>query len=148
MPSTRDGEVGAVIEIEAAQEVLVRLAVAAVLGDDQPRHDLEHFARAQHRAILELRGEHGADACGVGLRERFHALRRDRDFLDELARQPGGPRGQRKHRGKTGNSQAGQAPADTHRFPAQQSSVPRRGARYDFLTRFHTGETGKKMHQR
>ena len=37
-------EVGAVVEVEAAQEVLVGLAVAAVLRDDQPGHDLEHFA--------------------------------------------------------------------------------------------------------
>ena len=41
----RGGEVGAVIEIEAAQEVLVRLALAAVLRDDDAGHGLQHFAR-------------------------------------------------------------------------------------------------------
>ncbi len=39
----RDGEIGAVIEIETAQEILVGLAVPAVLGDDQTRHDFERF---------------------------------------------------------------------------------------------------------
>jgi hypothetical protein len=32
----RDSQIRAVVEIEAAQEILVGLAVAAVLGDDQP----------------------------------------------------------------------------------------------------------------
>ena len=39
----RNGEIGAVVEIEAAQEILVGLAVAAVLGDDQAGHDFERF---------------------------------------------------------------------------------------------------------
>ncbi len=90
------GEIRAVVEIEAAQEILVRLTVAAVLGDDEARHHFEHFARTQGRAILELRGEHGADACGVRLRERFHALRRDGDFFDELAGLSRGPAGERE----------------------------------------------------
>ena len=38
MPSTRDGEIGAVVEIEAAQKILVGFALAGMLGDDQPRH--------------------------------------------------------------------------------------------------------------
>ena len=46
-------EVGAVVEVEAAQEVLVGLAVARVLGDDQAGHELEHFAGAQGRAALQ-----------------------------------------------------------------------------------------------
>ena len=40
------GEVGAMVEIESAQEILVRLAVATVLGRDQAGHHLEHFSRA------------------------------------------------------------------------------------------------------
>ena len=50
----RDVDIGAVIEVEAAQEILVGLALAAVLGDDQPRHDLEHFAHAGSRLLLDL----------------------------------------------------------------------------------------------
>jgi len=40
----RDIDIGAVIEVEAAQEILVGLALPAVLGGDQSRHHLEHFA--------------------------------------------------------------------------------------------------------
>lgn len=42
-------EVRPVIEIEATQEILVRLAVTRVLGNDQPGHHLEHFARPLQR---------------------------------------------------------------------------------------------------
>jgi len=35
------------IEVEAANEVLVRLAVARVLRDDEPRHGFEQLAFAQ-----------------------------------------------------------------------------------------------------
>ena len=59
-------EIGAVIEIEAAQEILVRLAGAAVLGDDHARDVFQHFARPQQRAIVdELRGD-DAGARGIG----------------------------------------------------------------------------------
>ena len=45
----RDREVGAVVEIEAADEILVRLAVARVLGDDDAGHHLEQLAAAEDR---------------------------------------------------------------------------------------------------
>ena len=45
----RCGEVGAVIQIEPAQKVLVGFALAAVLRDDDAGHGLEHFAIA-HQA--------------------------------------------------------------------------------------------------
>ena len=54
MPSTRDPEVGAVVEIEAAQEVLVRLAAPAVLGDDQPGHRFQQLARTQDRSARQV----------------------------------------------------------------------------------------------
>ncbi|MNS56631.1 hypothetical protein D3C72_894940 [compost metagenome] len=41
------GEIRAMVEVKAAQEILVGLAVAAVLGDDQPGHEFQQFARAQ-----------------------------------------------------------------------------------------------------
>ena len=56
------GEVGAVIEIEAAQVVLVRLALAAVLAGDEPRHGFENLAGAHDGARLELLGGDGAFA--------------------------------------------------------------------------------------
>ena len=37
------GEVGAVIDVESAQAILVGLAGAAMLRDDQARDTLEHF---------------------------------------------------------------------------------------------------------
>ncbi len=49
MPSTADREIGAVVEIEAAQKVLVGFALAGVLGDDQARHDLQRFAGPRER---------------------------------------------------------------------------------------------------
>jgi hypothetical protein len=47
------GEVGAVVEVEAEQEVLVGLAVARVLRDDEAGHELEHLARALRRAAAQ-----------------------------------------------------------------------------------------------
>ena len=40
----RDVDVGAVVEIESAQEILVRLALGAVLDDDQAGHGFEELA--------------------------------------------------------------------------------------------------------
>src|SRR5262249_32729395 len=42
-------EVRAVVEIEAAQEVLIRLAASRVLYRDEPRHGLEQLRDLQHR---------------------------------------------------------------------------------------------------
>jgi hypothetical protein len=53
-----DGNVRAVVEIEAAKEVLVRLAFAAVLRDDQSGHGFQHFARAIGRLREKLAGHH------------------------------------------------------------------------------------------
>jgi CopG family transcriptional regulator, nickel-responsive regulator len=55
-----DGEVGAVVQVEAAQEVLVGLALAAVLGDDEAGRGLQQFPRAVDGAGLELGGQHHA----------------------------------------------------------------------------------------
>ncbi len=76
----RGEEVGAVIEIEAAQEILVRLAVAAVLRDDHSGNVLEHFARPQHRPRLDqLRGD-GALARGVRGADRVFVVSDDADL--------------------------------------------------------------------
>ena len=60
-------EVGAVIEIETAQEVLVGLASARMLGGDEPGGCLEQFARAQQRANFDIGARHAALAGGDGL---------------------------------------------------------------------------------
>ena len=62
----RGGEIGAVIEIETAQEELVGLPIPAVLRDDQAGHGLEDLARAIERTLLELRGADRPLRGGLG----------------------------------------------------------------------------------
>src|SRR5882672_10753188 len=61
-----DREVGAMVEVEAAQEILIRLARAAVLGDDHAGDDLQHLAGPQQRPVLELLVVDGSLAGRVG----------------------------------------------------------------------------------
>ena len=56
-------EIGAVIKIEAAQEILVGLTLSGMLGDDQARHDLKRLAGPQEGHGIHLRA---ADAHGAG----------------------------------------------------------------------------------
>ena len=53
-PAGRDGEIGAVVEVEAAQEILVRLAAAGVLGGDGAGHGLDKLSGAQFGSFLEV----------------------------------------------------------------------------------------------
>ena len=55
-----DGEIGPVIEIKAAHEILVRLPAAGMLGDDDAGHGFKNFAHAQNRTIRELTRPCGA----------------------------------------------------------------------------------------
>jgi hypothetical protein len=50
----RDSQISAVIEIEAAQKILVGLAVAAVLRDDQAGYDFERLSGAGKRTRIDL----------------------------------------------------------------------------------------------
>ena len=69
-----DIDIGAMVEIEAAQEILVGLALAAMLGDDQPRHDLERFAHAIDGLLLDLlTGDH---PLRRGVRREKRSVRR------------------------------------------------------------------------
>ena len=65
-----DGEVGAVIEIVAAQKILVSFALAAVLRDDEPRIGLKHLPWTRNRARVDLLTSEGLLAG--------HGLRRDK----------------------------------------------------------------------
>ena len=58
-----DGEIGAVVKIEAAQEILVGLTLSGMLGDDQAGHDLQRLAGPQERHGVHLCA---ADAHGAG----------------------------------------------------------------------------------
>src|SRR5207244_13466147 len=46
-------DVGAVIGVEAADEILIRLAAARVLRDDEPRHVAQDVAHLRARALRE-----------------------------------------------------------------------------------------------
>jgi hypothetical protein len=54
-----------VVEVEAAQEILVRLARAAMLGDDHSRDVFQHFAGAEQRAVVDELWRDHAGARGV-----------------------------------------------------------------------------------
>ena len=58
-----DGEIGAVIKIEAAQEILVGLTLSGMLGDNQAGHDLKRLAGPQEGHGIHLGA---ADAHGAG----------------------------------------------------------------------------------
>ena len=66
-------EVRPVIEVEPAEVVLIRLAFAAVLADDDAGHGFEDFARAHHRPRVELSA--GNCALARGLRDAEEVLR-------------------------------------------------------------------------
>ena len=48
------GEVSAVIEVEAAQEILVRLPAPRVLGDDDTGDGLQYLSHTKDGALLKL----------------------------------------------------------------------------------------------
>jgi hypothetical protein len=50
----RTFEVGSVVELEAAQIVLIGFAFAAVLANHETRYSLEHFTWSQLRASRNL----------------------------------------------------------------------------------------------
>jgi hypothetical protein len=80
----RGGQVGAVVQVEAAQEVLVGLARARVLGGGQARHGLDQLARTQQRPHGEVGIGNPAFAGGGRSAEIVGAAAPDRDRLDLL----------------------------------------------------------------
>ena len=67
------GKVGAVIEIEPAQEILVGLAVTRMLGNDQAGHHFQRLAGTENRhAGQTLTGDH---ALTTRCRNPFQILR-------------------------------------------------------------------------
>ncbi len=53
-----DGEIRAVVQVKAAQKILVGFALAGMLGDDQPRHHLQRLADARERSRVDFRTRH------------------------------------------------------------------------------------------
>jgi len=101
------------VEVEAAQEVLVGLAVAAVLGDREPGHRLEHFRGAQQRAVPELILRHRTLARRLELAASERA-RCGHDYLLERA-------AARLHRPR-GNIMQQRSKADPGREPCRSAS--------------------------
>jgi hypothetical protein len=62
----RGAQVGAVIEVEAAQVELIGLALAAMLADHQTRHRFQHFAGTVHGARRQFLLRDRAGAGGIG----------------------------------------------------------------------------------
>ena len=62
-----DGEIGAVVKIEAAQEILIGLTLSGMLGDDQAGHDLQRLADTRERHGVHLLAGEAYRAGGGGL---------------------------------------------------------------------------------
>ena len=76
-------KVSAVIQVEAAKKVLVRLPVAGMLRDDQSRDDLQELAAPQERASVELGGADLALRGGIGLPDEVVFAAVDDDLAEE-----------------------------------------------------------------
>ena len=62
-----DGEIGAVVKVEAAQEILIGLTLSGMLGDDQAGHDLQRLAGTHERHCVHLLAAEAYGAGGGGL---------------------------------------------------------------------------------
>ena len=101
-------EVGAVIEIEAAQEVLVGLSGSAVLRRDQAGNRFEHLGGAQQRAALDLRIPDGTLARRVRDADEIVGAISHDDLLHAGRRLTGLLRALRRIRGRVlGSREAG-----------------------------------------
>ena len=61
-----NGDICAVVEIEAAKKILVGLAAAGVLRDDETGKRLQNFSRTKNRTILDFRCSHRTLGGGIG----------------------------------------------------------------------------------
>ena len=61
-----NGEIRAVVEIEAAKKILVGLAPAGVLSDDETGNRLQNFSRTKNRTILDFLCAHRSLSGGIG----------------------------------------------------------------------------------
>ncbi len=129
-------EVRAVVEVEAAQEVLVRLAAARVLGGHHAGHGLEHVRHAQHGPHEQVGAGDGAFRGGTGRAEQLDAAAEHDDFLElaavgallghgrragERGRDEGRQRGHRRARAQGPSSHARLLPQDVKSAGAGRS---------------------------
>ena len=76
------GEVRAVVELDAAQEILVGLAATRVLRGDQARHYLEQLGNPQQRAHRQVGAADRALAGRDGGADQRLAAREDHDLVE------------------------------------------------------------------
>ena len=62
-----EGEIGAVVKVEATQEILIGLTFSRMLGDDQAGHDFQRLADTRERHCVHLLAREGYGAGGGGL---------------------------------------------------------------------------------
>jgi hypothetical protein len=124
-------KIGAVVEIEAAQVVLVRLALATVLADDEARHGLEQLSGSHQRARGYLSRRH--DTLTRGFRGSDESLAR-RIHLREVPEPPRAGHGDigREHERKHDVDHASLGRAHRH---ARLSSSAEVGERDDDVIR-------------
>ena len=79
------GQVGAVVQIEAAQEVLIALAFAAVLRGDQAGHQLQQLGGAGEGPLLQLCAEDIALGGGQRIARQHLVAAVDGNLLDGVA---------------------------------------------------------------
>ena len=70
----RGGKIGAVVEVEAAKEILVGFAGAAVLGDDEAGDGFKQFAGTKQGTAGELGRVHRAFGGRIGNAHEIFAL--------------------------------------------------------------------------
>ena len=75
------GDVGAVVQVEAADQVLIGLALARVSGDHQARHALQQLAHPIDRTQLQLLAGDRALAGGDGLAQKVGARGGDHHLI-------------------------------------------------------------------
>ncbi len=89
------GQIGAVIEVEAAQEILIGFAIARVLSDHESGHGFEQLAGTHHGTRLELRARNRALSRRLDATDQAATLCRDHDLVEIIGGQAGGKGGGR-----------------------------------------------------
>jgi len=87
-PHDQCREVAAMVEVEAAQEILVGLAITGMLSDHHARYDFHDLGRAEQWSVGQLPGRDRSLAGRFGDTDQVLAAAADGDFLQR--RQAGG----------------------------------------------------------
>ena len=147
MPATRRREVGAVIEIETAEVVLVGLALPAVLADDHAGHGFQYFTGAHDRAVVDLSRRHHALRRRQGDTDEVFAVGELADIEGAL---PGHRHISRKRKAQRHVDDLGGAVVDAHTRPAQTAEIRERhfddeGARRETIESIFAGAIGVRV---